>query len=103
MRRPAHFPVKSQETVIFAARARLTGELPDVGTDGVLHRNLIRDNGAATPDAGLPSRRRHCRITPMFGPRLPRTLDCQEHWIAKNTGLPRTLAKDTGQEYGQRE
>jgi hypothetical protein len=38
--------VKSAETVIFAAGLRLTGELPDVGTDGVFHRNLIRDDGA---------------------------------------------------------
>jgi hypothetical protein len=62
-----HFPVKSEETVIFAAGRRLTGELPDVGTDGVFHRNLIRDDGAASSGAGLPSRRRHCRISPMFG------------------------------------
>jgi hypothetical protein len=70
--RRRHFPVKSAETVTFAASLRLTGELPDVGTDGVFHRNLIRDDDAAHPDAGLPSRRRHCRISPMFGPTLPR-------------------------------
>src|SRR6478609_5592425 len=43
-----HFPVKSAETVIFATAMRLTGELPDVGTDGAFHRNLIRDDGAAS-------------------------------------------------------
>jgi hypothetical protein len=43
--RQPHFPVKSAETVIFATGPRLTGELPDVGTDGVFHRNLIRDDG----------------------------------------------------------
>jgi invasion protein IalB len=44
LQRP-HFPVKSAETVIFAAGLRLTGELPDVRTDDVFHRNLIRDDG----------------------------------------------------------
>jgi invasion protein IalB len=62
--------MKSAETFKFAAGLRLTGELPVVGTDGVFHRNLIRDDGAAIP--GLPSRRRHCRINPMFEPTLPR-------------------------------
>jgi hypothetical protein len=70
--RRRHFPVKSAETDLFVAGLRLTGELPDVGTDGVFHRNLIRDDGAAHPGAGLPSRRRHCRISPMFVPTLPR-------------------------------
>jgi hypothetical protein len=49
MRRPTHFPIKSAETVLFNAGLRLTGGLPDVGTDGVFHRNLIRDDGAAFP------------------------------------------------------
>jgi hypothetical protein len=71
---PARFLVKSAETFIFAAGLRLTGQLPDVGTDGVFHRNLIRDDGAASSGAGLPSRRRHCRISPMFGPTLPTIL-----------------------------
>ena len=43
-----HFPVKSAETVIFATAMRLTGELPDVGADGDVPRNLIRDDGAAS-------------------------------------------------------
>jgi invasion protein IalB len=59
--------VKSAESFIFAARPRLTGELPDVGTDNAFHRNLIRDDRAAKPGAGLPSRRRHYRISPMYG------------------------------------
>src|SRR3984957_6131466 len=70
--RQRHFPVKSAETVIFVTGLRLTGELPDVGTDGVFRRNLIRDDGAAHPRAGPPSRRRHCRISPMLGPTLSR-------------------------------
>jgi hypothetical protein len=39
----SHFPVKSGNSATFAPLGRLTGELPDVGTDGVLHRNLIRN------------------------------------------------------------
>jgi invasion protein IalB len=31
----------------------LTAELPDVGTDGALHRNLIRADGAARPGQGI--------------------------------------------------
>jgi len=38
--------VKSGESAGFAARRRLTGGLPDVGTDRVFHRNLIRDFGS---------------------------------------------------------
>jgi invasion protein IalB len=59
--------VKSAESFIFAACPRLTGELPDVGTDNAFHRNLIRDDRAAKTGTGLPSRRRHYRISPMFG------------------------------------
>jgi invasion protein IalB len=39
----SHFPVTSGKSTGFAARRGLTGGLPDVGTDEVLHRNLIRD------------------------------------------------------------
>src|SRR6202022_4537305 len=38
-----HFPVESGKSAAFARLGRLTGGLPDVGTDGALHRNLIRD------------------------------------------------------------
>jgi hypothetical protein len=39
----SHFPVKSGKSATFAPGRRLTGGLPDVGTDGVLDRNLIRN------------------------------------------------------------
>ena len=35
--------MKSGQSAILAARSRLTAGLPDVGTDGVLHRSLIRN------------------------------------------------------------
>jgi len=38
----SHFPEKSGKSATFAFRRRLTGGLPDVGTDGVLRRSLIR-------------------------------------------------------------
>src|ERR1039457_3142488 len=34
----SHFPVKSSKSAAFAALRRLTGGLPDAGTDGGLHR-----------------------------------------------------------------
>src|SRR4051794_38276569 len=40
----SHFLVKSGKSATFAPWRRLTAGLPDVGTDGVLHRNLIRQN-----------------------------------------------------------
>ena len=41
--RMSHFPVKSGKSATFAPRRGLTGGLPDVGTDGPLWRELIRD------------------------------------------------------------
>jgi hypothetical protein len=38
----SHFPGKSGQSRTFAGWRRLTAGLPDVGTDGVRHRNLIR-------------------------------------------------------------
>src|SRR5665213_991712 len=37
-----HFPVKSGTIGLFAAPERLTAGLPDVGTDRLFRRNLIR-------------------------------------------------------------
>ena len=49
----SHFPVKSGKSTAFAAGPRLTAELPDVRTDSVLHRNLIRAGGVARPGPSI--------------------------------------------------
>src|SRR3981189_90541 len=41
--RMSHFPVKSGKSAGFAGMRGLTGGLPDVRTDELLPRNLIRD------------------------------------------------------------
>jgi len=38
----SRFPEESGKSATFAFRRRLTGGLPDVGTDGVIHGSLIR-------------------------------------------------------------
>src|SRR3984893_3203842 len=48
----SHFPVRSGKSATFAHRGRLTGGLPDVGTDEVLDRNLIRDAPSGPSGAG---------------------------------------------------
>src|SRR5258708_35246259 len=57
--RMSHFPVNSGKSPIFAPPHRLTGGLPDVGTDGALRRNLIRLTERLLPAPGggrqLPS------------------------------------------------
>src|SRR5260370_1052927 len=47
----SQFPEKSGKSATFAPRRRLTGGLPDVGTDGVLHRSLIRWLRSSHPGA----------------------------------------------------
>src|ERR1700693_2547227 len=61
----AHFPVKSAGTATLTPQQRLTGGQPDVGTDGVIHRNPIRDWRSG------PSRRKDCLKVAFKAPSLP--------------------------------
>jgi len=57
--------VKSGKSATFAPRRRLTAGLPDVGTDGVFHRNLIRELWSG------PSRRQDGLKAAFKAPSLP--------------------------------
>ena len=52
IRRMSHFPVKSGQSPILAARSRLTAGLPDVGTDRVIPRRPDSPDGAPIPALG---------------------------------------------------
>ncbi|HVD84704.1 MAG TPA: hypothetical protein VNC42_10795, partial [Bradyrhizobium sp.] len=74
----SHFPVKSGGTATFTPQQRLTGGQPDVGTDGVLHRNPIRDWRSG------PSRRKDCLKVAFKAPSLPYQSTA---WINIATGI----------------
>src|SRR3954471_19918208 len=65
------FPAKSGEIATWTGERRLTAVLSDVGTEGVRRRNLIRQPARQVWPRDVPSRRRHCRISRVFGPALP--------------------------------